>query len=162
MKSDSFQEFLTIWWAKESETTSACLSIFTCSMHTTLRLAESRLSDLTLLGGRADVTEHSQVLTECSPFVNLIWSVPNLYNTAIVLAWYVQPTAPNKQIKVSLHKILPLKMYGLSGKDFCNHVETSVPWPVWSLGAHEGWFSRDPLSSLSAGGLCEQCWHGQG
>ena len=29
-------------------------------------------------------------------------------------------------------------------------------------GGHDGQFSRDPLPVLSAGGPCEQFWHGQG
>ena len=37
-----------------------------------------------------------------------------------------------------------------------------VPWPIGSLEAHEGRFSRDPLTVFSAGGHCEQFWHGQG
>ena len=32
-------------------------------------------------------------------------------------------------------------------------------WVVWG---HEGRFSRDPLPVFSAGGPCEQFWHGQG
>ena len=30
------------------------------------------------------------------------------------------------------------------------------------MGGHEGRFSRDPLPVFSAGGPCEQLWHGQG
>ena len=36
---------------------------------------------------------------------------------------------------------------------------SSVPGPIESSG---GRCSRDPLSAFSAGGLCEQFWHGQG
>ena len=38
---------------------------------------------------------------------------------------------------------------------------SSVPWPTWSSGGHEGRFRRDPLPVFSAGGHCEQLWHGQ-
>ena len=31
----------------------------------------------------------------------------------------------------------------------------------WVIGGHEGRFSRDPFSVFSAGGPCEQFWHGQ-
>ena len=41
-----------------------------------------------------------------------------------------------------------------------------VPWlillVIGMLGEHEGWFSRDPVQVFSAGGPCEQFWHGQG
>ena len=33
---------------------------------------------------------------------------------------------------------------------------------IGSLGGHGGWSSRDPLPVFSAGGPCEQFWHGQG
>ena len=36
-----------------------------------------------------------------------------------------------------------------------------IDWVVGG-GGHEGWFSRDPLPVLSAGGPCEQFWYGQG
>ena len=36
------------------------------------------------------------------------------------------------------------------------------PWMIRSSGVHEGWFSRNPLPVFSAGGHCEQFWHGQG
>ena len=39
---------------------------------------------------------------------------------------------------------------------------SSVPWPVGSLGGHEGQFSSDPLPVFSAQGPCQQFWHGQG
>ena len=39
---------------------------------------------------------------------------------------------------------------------------SSVPWPIGSVGEHEGRFSTDPLPVFSAGGPCEQFWHGQG
>ena len=39
---------------------------------------------------------------------------------------------------------------------------SSVPWPIVSLGGHEGRFSRDRLPVFSSGGHCEQFWHGQG
>ena len=35
-------------------------------------------------------------------------------------------------------------------------------WPIGSSGGHEGRFSRDLLPVFSAGGPCEQFWHGQG
>ena len=39
---------------------------------------------------------------------------------------------------------------------------SSIPWLTGLLGQHEGWFRRDPLPVFSAGGPCEQFWHGQG
>ena len=38
---------------------------------------------------------------------------------------------------------------------------SSLPLASGSSWGHEGWFSRDPLSVSSAGGRCEQFWHGQ-
>ena len=38
---------------------------------------------------------------------------------------------------------------------------SSVPWPTASLGRYEGCFSRDSPPVFSAGGPCEQFWHGQ-
>ena len=39
---------------------------------------------------------------------------------------------------------------------------STVPWPIGSLGGHEGQFSRDPLQAFSAGGPCVQFRHEQG
>ena len=72
MKSDSFREFLTNRWAKENETTSMWVCRFSHSPHilvTTLRLADSLLSDLILLGGGAAVTQRSRALIESSPLL---------------------------------------------------------------------------------------------
>ena len=39
---------------------------------------------------------------------------------------------------------------------------SSVPWPGWSSGGHEGQFSRDALPIFSASSHCQRFWHGQG
>ena len=50
----------------------------------------------------------------------------------------------------------------IPGFEFSSIHFTSVPWPIGSSGWHEGRFSRDSLPVFSAGGHCEQFWHGQG
>ena len=71
MKCYSFREFLANRWASESETISMCVCVlfFTRSAHTTIRLTDSRMSDLNLLWGGAAVTQRSRALTECSHFL---------------------------------------------------------------------------------------------
>ena len=47
----------------------------------------------------------------------------------------------------------------------CSSVQSSpsTDWVIWGGGwGHEGHFSRDPLPVFSAGGCCEQFWHGRG
>ena len=39
---------------------------------------------------------------------------------------------------------------------------SSVPWPTWSSGGHEGRLSKDPIPVSSAGSHCEQFWREQG
>ena len=39
---------------------------------------------------------------------------------------------------------------------------SSVPWPIGSSRGHDRWFSRDSFPVFSAGGHCEQFWHGEG
>ena len=69
---------------------------------------------------------------------------------------------------LSLEQVSPLKLNGAffypnesncypNGPQF-----SSVPRPLGSSGGHERRFSRDPLPFFSAGGPCEQFWHGQG
>ena len=48
------------------------------------------------------------------------------------------------------------------GHLFAAFKSSSAPWPTGLSGGHVGRFSRDPLPICSAGGRCEQFWHGQG
>ena len=45
---------------------------------------------------------------------------------------------------------------------FTGLIISSVPWLIGSLGERKGQFSWGPLPVFSAGGPCEQLWHGQG
>ena len=59
-----------------------------------------------------------------------------------------------------------LSLYGLPGclVQFSQLIDGVVgrgtEWD-WGGGGHEGRFSTDPLPVFSAGGPCEQFWHGQ-
>ena len=50
---------------------------------------------------------------------------------------------------------------GRRGRQFSSVQFSSIPWPIGSSGGHDGRFSRDPPPVSSAGGPCEQLWHGQ-
>ena len=61
----------------------------------------------------------------------------------------IQSSATN-----NLHAFLP-------GEGFSTQF-ISVPWLIGSSRGQEGPYSRDLLQAFSAGGPCEQFWHGQG
>ena len=61
-----------------------------------------------------------------------------------------------------IHDVTGTDCHTQSSVQFSSIQLNPVHWLIRSSGEHEGWFSRDPLPVFSAGGPCEQFWHGQG